>query len=411
MKFGKKNKKNRPMHQVRSTPKNKKDLMVRQKVYIKSNDARWAPPAFVRKVHSVDFILLGSVLILLMLGMVVLYSASSPTAYLNEATHHDSFYFMKRQMIWGIIGVFGMFFFSNVNYKKLGKKSLLVFAISITLLVCVILFGIRINGAKRWLGLTSTLGFQPSEFAKIANVIFLAFSLSKNKDNLKYFWAGLFPYLIIIGLYAALLMLEPHFSCTLIIAATAVCLLFIAGAKIKHFVILSLPVIVGLSCAIIFAPYRMKRLLTFFNPFSDPSDNGYQIIQSLLAIGSGGIFGRGLGQSRQKYLYLPEPQNDFIFSILCEELGLIGAIFTIFMFLILIWRGIRIASNINDLFGSFLVSGFTSIIAIQFLTNIAVVTSSIPATGMPLPFFSYGGTALVFTLISVGIMLNVSKYA
>ncbi|MDR1391795.1 MAG: putative lipid II flippase FtsW [Clostridiales bacterium] len=361
------------------------------------------------KNKPVDYIFLTTILILLAIGLVMVFSSSSPTAFANKTTNHDSFYYLKKQFVWAIIGLLSMFSVSNYNYKNIGKKSILFVFVSLVLLVMVTIIGTEVNGAKRWLGFTSSFGFQPSEFAKIAILIFFSYSLSKNKDNLKYFWKGLVPYLVIVGIFAALLLLEPHFSCTLLIASTAISVLYIAGARVSHFLILSAPILIGISGIIIFSPYRRDRLFAFLDPFSDPLGKGYQIIQSLYAIGSGGIFGLGLGQSRQKYLYLPEPQNDFIFSILCEELGLVGSTLVIFLFIILIWRGFRIASKTPDLFGSLLACGITTLIAIQTFTNIAVVTSSIPATGMPLPFFSYGGTALVFTLSSMGIILNISR--
>jgi cell division protein FtsW len=359
---------------------------------------------------SLDFTFLAVVLLLLAIGLVMVFSSSSPMAYASAMTHHDSFYYFKRQFVWAILGLGAMFFMSEYDYKKLGPRAPLILLVSIILLVLVALIGTEVNGAKRWLGITSSFGFQPSEFAKIAVVIFFSYSLSRNKDNLKYFWSGLIPYLAIVGIFAALLLLEPHLSCTLLIGITSVLILFAAGAKFGHFLILGAPVLAALAGIIIVSPYRRDRLFAFMNPFSDPLGKGYQIIQSLFAIGSGGIFGLGLGQSRQKYLYLPEPQNDFIFSILCEEMGLFGAAVVIILFVVLIWRGIRIALKAGDLFGSLLAFGFTSLIAVQAFINIAVVTSSVPATGMPLPFFSYGGTSLLFTLASMGIVLNVSKH-
>jgi cell division protein FtsW len=266
--------------------------------------------------------------------------------------------------------------------------------------------GTEIKGSRRWLG-----GFQPSEFAKLAVIIFFSYSLSKRKEKLEYFFKGLVPYLIIIGVFAALLLLEPHLSGTMIIASIAIIILFTAGARIKHFAILSLPTFAGLTAAIAFSPYRLARFLSFLDPLKDPKGDGWQVVNSLFAIGSGGWFGRGLGKSLQKFLYIPEPQNDFIFSILCEELGFVGALVVLLLFLIFIWRGIKIAMNAPDMFGSLLAIGITSLVAVQVIINILVITSLVPVTGMPLPFFSYGGTSLLFMMSAIGILLNISRYS
>mgnify|MGYP001441101584 FL=1 len=219
------------------------------------------------------------------------------------------------------------------------------------------------------------------------------------------------PYLILMGIFAALLLWVPHLSCTMIILIVCSILLFSAGAKVKHFLIIATPAIAGLVALVLFVPYMRARVLSFLNPFEDPSGDGYQAIQSLYAIGSGGLFGRGLGKSLQKFLYLPEPQNDFIFSVLAEELGFIGVVAVILLFLIFIWRGIKVAMYAPDAFGSFTALGITSLISVQVILNIAVVTSSMPPTGVSLPFFSAGGTSLVILMTSVGILLNISKYA
>jgi len=254
-----------------------------------------------------------------------------------------------------------------------------------------------------------SLTFQPSEFAKLAIVIFLAHSLSKNYDTLKHFWKGLCPYLVLIGIFAGLLLLEPHMSGMLLVVITSVILLLTAGAKIRHFLLLLVPLVPGGIFLITMESYRMDRVMAFLNPFADVQGTGWQSVQSLYAIGSGSLFGVGLGQSQQKFLYLPEPQNDFIFSVICEELGFIGAILVIGLFVFLIYRGLKISSKAPDLFGSLLGTGIVVLIAAQVLFNIAVVTSSVPPTGIPLPFFSAGGSALVFTLAGMGILLNISR--
>ena len=359
------------------------------------------------KGDSFDYQFLVVVYILLLFGLIMVLSASSPSAYSH---YNDSMFYFKRQFMWAVIVTVGMIFFMNFDYRRLGKLAVWFLGISILLLILVVIPGVGVerNNAVRWLGY-GAFQFQPSELAKLAVVLFFAYSLSKNYDVLSSFWKGLLPYLAIYGLVALLLMMEPHFSCTMLIGITVVIMLYIAGAKVSHFGILSIPAVVGIAAMIIQAPYRLKRVVSFLDPFADIQGDGWQIVQSLYAIGSGSLFGVGLGKSRQKYLYIPEPQNDFIFSIVAEELGLLGVMLVICLFAFLIIRGIRIAAKAPDLFGTLLAAGITCLIAAQALINIAVVTSSMPVTGMPLPFFSYGGTALAITMAEMGIILNISK--
>jgi len=361
----------------------------------------------VKKRGPFDFGFFLLVMILLSFGLIMVFSASSASAFYSK---NDSFFFVKRQLIWAVLGLFAMFFMASYDYRKLGKMSFPLLLISIVLLIAVCIVGTEINGARRWLGIGG-LSFQPSEVAKLAVIIFFSYSLSKNKDKVKFFVSGLLPYLLILGVIAGLLMLEPHLSGTGVIFLTGIIILFIAGARIYHFFLLSIPVVAGLVIAVTTSEYRWKRITAFLNPFEDKMGSGWQIIQSLYAIGSGGLFGLGLGRSRQKFLYIPEPHSDFIFSILCEELGFVGAVTVILLFVLLIWRGIKIALNAPDTFGSLLATGIVSLIAVQVLINIAVVTSSMPVTGMPLPFFSAGGSSLVFIMASMGIVLNISRYS
>lgn len=365
-------------------------------------------PKKVRKIKSIDFTFLIVALMLLAYGLIMVFSASSASAHY---LYGDAFYFIKRQFLWALVGLVAMFFTSRLNYKLYYKFALPILLIAIVLLILVKIPGIGQvrNGARRWLGF-GPLTFQPSEIAKYALIIFLAKSLPQNQDNLKKFWTGFVPYLVVIGVVAGLVLIEPHMSGTMIILMIGVLMLFLAGAKIWHFLILALPAVGAVAAMIAISPYRMQRFLTFLDPFSDILGDSWQVVQSLYAIGSGGLFGLGLGQSRQKFLYLPEPQNDFIFSIICEELGFFGALLVIVLFVILLWKGIKIAMHAPDAFSGMLVGGITALIGIQVLMNIAVVTSSMPATGIPLPFFSYGGTSLLFILCGMGIILNVSRY-
>ncbi len=360
-----------------------------------------------KSIKSMDYTFLAVVIMLLAYGLIMVFSASSASAHYRM---NDTFYFIKRQALWAVIGLVAMYAISRIPYTVYYKLSLPIFGVAVLLLVMVLTpLGIEVNGASRWLGFGS-LSFQPSEFAKFALIIFLSKSLADNGDLLKKFWGGFFIYLLVIGIMAGLVLLEPHMSGAMVIAGVGIVILFAAGAKIRHFLYL-LPVgVLGIIGMIVVAPYRMKRWNAFMDPFSDMLGEGFQIVQSLYAIGSGGLFGLGLGQSRQKFLYLPEPQNDFIFSIICEELGFFGALLVVILFAVLIWKGIQISLKAPDAFSSLLVMGITALIGIQVILNIAVVTSSMPATGIPLPFFSYGGTSLFIILCGMGIILNVTRH-
>lgn len=354
---------------------------------------------------KMDYSFLTVVLMLLCYGLIMVFSASSASAHYQ---FDDAYYFIKRQFAWALIGIVIMFAVSRISYKTIYKYALHLMVISIILLILVPIVGIEVKGAKRWLGFGS-FSFQPSEVAKFAVIVFLARSLSVNGEALKTFTKGFLPYVFIIGLMALLVFIEPHLSGAIVIALTGFIILWAAGAKLSHFVTIGFPALAIAVIAMVSAPYRMARVTAFFDPFKDSSGDGFQIVQSLYAIGSGGFFGLGLGQSRQKYLYLPEAQNDFIFSIICEELGFIGAALVVVLFVMLLWKGVKIAANAPDRFSKLLVTGIIGLIAVQVIINIAVVTSSIPATGMPLPFFSYGGTSLVFILAEMGVVLSVSR--
>ncbi len=352
-----------------------------------------------------DFGFLFMVVLLLALGLLMVFSASYPYAYYY---FEDGLYFIKRQSIWAILGIGAMFVTANFDYRRYKKLAFPLLVISAVLLLAVLIIGQDINGAKRWLGVGG-LSFQPSEIAKIALIIYFAASLAQTRDNIKKF-NYLIRYLAIMLVFMGLLLLEPHLSICIIIGLTLVIMLLVSGAKILHFALLSVPVAGAGILAIALEPYRLARWTTFLDPFSDALGAGWQIIQSLYAIGSGGLFGVGFGNSRQKFLYVSEPQNDFIFSIICEELGLIGAIAILILFGILLWRGMKVAISAPDTFGCLLVTGIIALVGVQVILNIAVVTSSIPTTGIPLPFFSAGGSSLFFLLAAMGIILNVSKY-
>ena len=358
--------------------------------------------------EPVDFTLLITVFILLGLGIITVLSASSPTALAESG---NSYKYLYKQGISAIIGIAIMFFTSKLDYHVWQKNYKMVFFVCIAMLLSVSFIGVSSGGAKRWINLGFTT-FQPSELAKVGVIIFYSAWLTNNKEKLKEFKIGfVYPLAMILPIVAILLGLQTHFSATLVIVMLVAILMIMAGSKIIHFILVGAPIAIAgiIGIFTLGEGFRLQRLITFLNPWDDITGSGWQIIQSLYAIGSGGLFGVGLGESKQKYLYIPEPHNDFIFAVLAEELGFIGCTFVIILFAIFVWRGIVISMKAPDMFGSLVAVGITSMIGIQVLINIAVVTSSMPVTGMALPFFSYGGTALIIILASVGILLNISR--
>lgn len=362
----------------------------------------------MKKKGQIDFYFLITVFALLALGLMMVMSASSESARNASYTGGDAYYFIKRQLIWAVISVAAMFFFSKFDYHKLVQWSGIFIIATFILLALVLLAGTEANGGQRWLKL-GPVQFQPSEVAKVTLILYLAGSISKNKKYISTFSRGLLPNLIVIGITAVMLIVQPHFSATLLIVAVGIIMLFVGGVNWKQLGFMGILGGVAAVMLVFSSSYRRARVFSFMDPFADPLGDGYQVIQSLYAIGSGGLFGVGLGQSRQKFLYIPEPQNDFIFSILCEELGFVGAFFVIMLFVFLVYRGVKIAMNAKDKEGSLISVGIISLIALQVIMNIAVVTSAMPVTGIPLPFFSYGGTALLIIMSCMGIMLNISK--
>ena len=360
--------------------------------------------------NPIDYTLLITILLLLTIGLIMVLSASSPTSLTESGNSYK--YFIK-QGIFAIIGIILMTIISNIDYRFYKKFYKVAYIIAIILLGAVLVIGKTLNGAKRWIYITSSLSFQPSELVKFCMIVFYAGMLTKNKDDLKYFVKGWIKHLLMLIPIIGLLIVEPHLSASVVIIGIVGIMMIIAGCKLWQIivpgVIIGIPTIGIALVKVQKFKHAMQRITTFIDPWEDKLGAGYQVIQSLYAIGSGGLFGAGLGQSKQKYLYLPEPQNDFIFSVLAEELGFIGCTFVIVLFAIFIWRGILIAMKSPDMFGSLVAVGITSMIAIQVVVNIAVVTSSMPATGMPLPFFSYGGTALVILLCQIGVLLNISR--
>jgi cell division protein FtsW len=359
--------------------------------------------------NPIDFTLLIVVLVLLSLGLTMVLSASTPKSLSEYGT---SYQFFVKQLIFAILGIIAMLIISKIDYRFYQKFYKVAWLVSIILLALVLVIGKEVNEAKRWIGITETLSFQPSEIVKFLMIVFYAGILTKNREELGNFWLGLVKHVCLLAPIIILLLLEPHFSVSIVIIGTCCMMMIMAGCKFWQFVGCGLTVgIPAIIALVIMAPYRLVRVTTFLDPWSDQLGSGWQVVQSLYAIGSGGLFGLGLGDSNQKYLYLPEPHNDFIFSVLAEELGFLGCVVVIVLFAVLIWRGILTAMKVPDMFGSLIAVGITSLIAIQVIINIAVVTSSMPATGMPLPFFSYGGTSLFILLCQVGVLLNISRAA
>ena len=343
--------------------------------------------------NPIDFTIVITILLLLGIGLVMVLSASSPSALAESG---NSYAYFSKQLIFAILGIIAMVFFSKIDYRFYQKFYKHAWWISLLLLAAVILIGKEVNGAKRWIYVTETLSFQPSELVKFLMIIFYSGILAKNRDELQLYGKGLIKHCLFLAPIIALLLLQPHLSASVVIIGIVCVMMIVAGCKFKHFLFTGLGVgVPGLAGLIAMAPYRLERFVTFLDPFKYKNDEGWQVVQSLYAIGSGGLFGVGLGDSKQKYLYIPEPHNDFIFSILSEELGFIGCAVVLILFAIFIWRGILIAMKAPDMFGSLVAVGITALVAIQVIINVAVVTSSMPATGMPLPFFSYRGYGVI----------------
>lgn len=368
-------------------------------------------------VKKIDFGMLITIIILLCAGIVMVASASS---YYALSNYENSNYFLVRQLVFGIVGFIAMLIISKIDYKNYKRWGYIFYILCLILLILVLTpLGQTRNGAKRWLGFGS-LVFQPSEIMKIGLVIGMSTYLSLNYKKLNNFKGYLVP-ILMLALVVIVMFLQKHLSGTIVMVVAAISIIFASGIKIKfRYIMLGGILVVGMLVVFIFMPsgetessgsFRMDRIVSFLNPEEDIRGGNWQAAQSLYAIGSGGIFGRGLGQSRQKYLWLPEAQNDFIFSVLGEELGLVGTLTILALFSFFIYRGYKIAINAKDMYGSLLATGITSAFALQILVNIAVVTCTVPVTGMPLPFFSYGGTALFINLCAMGIVLNISRYS
>jgi len=356
-----------------------------------------------------DSAILSLVVILVVLGLITVYSASFA---LGDLEYGNAYYFVARQALWAVIGTGLLVVLMRMDYRRLRPLSPLLMLAALLGLAAVLVPGIGVDryGASRWIALGPLPPVQPSEFAKLALIIYVSAWLSGKQRNVRSFAAGFVPFVLMVGLVAGLVMAEPDMGTTIIIVLTTITLFFMAGGALTHLIALLSIGGVAASFLVLSGGYRMDRLFAFISPEADPSGRGFHILQLLIALGSGGVSGLGIGASRQKFFYVPSAHTDGVFAIIGEEMGFIGAVFVILLFAFLVYRGIRVMINAPDNFGALLAIGVTSWIGYQAIINIGGITRSIPMTGVPLPFLSFGGSALAATLAGIGILLSVSRY-
>lgn len=356
-----------------------------------------------------DIWIIITTLLILTIGIIMVYSASAVLAFHQ---YGDWYFYLKRQLLFAVLGIVAMFVTMNTDYYMWKKYANLILIVCFVLLIIVLIPGLGDvrGGARSWLGIGS-FGIQPSEFMKMGLIIFLAKMLANEQAKMTSFVTGLLPPLGFIGLAFGLIMLQPDLGTGTVLVSATVLMIYVAGARLVHLSYFVIAGIVGFVGLILANTERLDRITAFLDPWKDPLGSGYQAIQSLYAIGPGGLVGLGLGMSRQKYNYLPEPQTDFIFSIISEELGFIGGAFVVVLFMILVWRGMRVAITAPDKFGSLLAVGIVGMIAMQVIINIGVVIGMFPVTGITLPLVSAGGSSLTLMLTAIGVLLNISRYS
>jgi cell division protein FtsW len=361
----------------------------------------------VNKAEGYDLIIVLMVVALTCFGVVMVYSASSVMA---TKKFHDGFYFLKRQGIYAVLGFAAMAVAMRIDYGFWRKAAVPVLLGCLVLLVLVLIPGIggSAGGSSRWLRLPG-FSFQPSEMAKIAFIMYMAYSLDKKQDKVRFFSSGFLPYMVVLAVMLLLLLKQPDLGSSLTLGAVAMVMLFAAGTRLTYIISMIVLALPFLYYAVMHVDYRRRRIMAFLNPWEDPMNTGFQIIQSWIAVGTGGIFGQGLGEGKQKLFFLPEAHTDFIFSVVGEELGFIGVMVIAAMFFLLVHRGIRVALYAEDNFGRSLAFGISSLIGLEAFVNMAVVTGIFPTKGLALPFVSYGGSSLIITLFAVGILLNISS--
>lgn len=356
-----------------------------------------------------DMWLFGAAVMLLSAGVVMVYSASAIVA---ADRFHDPYFFLKKQLFWALLGSIAMLVAVRVDYRRLERyaQPALIVAGVLLLLVLIPPIGQAINGTRRWIRL-GPVSFQPAELAKLALVFYLAAFLSRNQERLADLRRGVLPPLLVGAFFAGLVFVQPDLGNCLTLIALTFGLLYLAGSPARYLGWALAPALPLLVVAIAMAPYRLRRITAFWDPWADPRGSGFQIIQSWLAFGNGGLFGQGIGASRQKLFYLPESHTDFIFAVVGEELGFVGAAAFVALFAVLIWRGLRVGLRTSEPFGAYLALGITLLIATQTLVNLGVVTGLLPTKGLPLPFISFGGSALLMTMAATGVLLNISQHA
>ena len=357
---------------------------------------------------KMDFTILLVITALCAFGLVMIFSASYYYAQHYSGANNDSFYYLKRQLIYLLLGYPVMLLVSMIDYRLIERLRSVFLAVSIILLVAVLIWGQDLNGGKRWLPVAG-ITIQPSELAKFGLMIFMCSYMSRHRHEMNTFRFGMLPMLIAIGSIAGLVMLQPNMSMAVIIGFIGVVLLYLGGCDLKQLIVLGVIGVVGVLVLAYAQPYRVARMTSFSNPESDPQGSGYQLLQSFYAIGSGGFFGKGLNNSYQKLLYMTYGESDFIFAILCEEFGFVGGLVVILMYAWIVFRGIVISMNCRNRFGSLLAAGISIVFGFQVFVNIGVVTGLLPTTGQSLPFISAGGTSLIVFLAAMGLLLSISR--
>lgn len=354
-----------------------------------------------------DYALLLIALFLVLFGFLTVFSATT----MESIQSGDPTYYLRKQLFYIFFGLAALIGGYKLNYTFYRKYSAALLGASALLLLLVFapVLGRAAGGASRWLNL-GLFSFQPSEVAKIVMILYLADALSRKGDRIRSFWSGIAPLFVVVGIFCAIIIAQRDLGTVIVMLMTSILMIFLAGARISHLAALMPPVVLGILALSFASPYRWRRIIAFLDPWKDPLGTGFHMIQSLIAIGSGGLFGFGPGNSRQKFLYLPEQYTDFIFAILCEELGFVGAVVLILLFVAFIARSIRICRQAPDAYSSLIAGGLAGYIGLQAFINMAVATATLPTTGITLPFISYGGTSLIVTLFSVGIILNISTY-
>lgn len=355
--------------------------------------------------HRADPVLFTVVLVLVGLGLVMVYSSS---AVLAQQKMNDSRYFLVRDLIWVVIGLVGMALTMRIDYSLYRRLAYPILGIATLLLGSVLVIGSRVNGARRWFHF-GPLSFQPAELAKVALIVFLAHILAKKADKVRHFLLGFLPPLVVCGIFAGLLLKQPDLGTAMIVGGTTITMLFVAGTRVSYLAgagLFALPIVYN---AIVGTPWRLRRILAFLDPWQFRDTFGYQMAASLIAVGSGGLTGQGLGDSRQKLLFLPEAHTDYILAIIGEELGFLGVGFVIAMYVLLVLRGCSIAARARDAFGMYISVGVTAMFGLQAAFNIGVVLGALPTKGLTLPFLSFGGSTLVIDLCAIGMLLNISR--